>query len=124
MKAILTIVIIVMFPNLLKSQIITTIAGSGANIFSGNGIPATTAGIPNPRGACFDKFGNFYFTDGSAQRVRKVDINNIITTVAGNGLGGFIGDGGPATNARLNWPIAVSCDSNGNLYIADGSNNR
>jgi sugar lactone lactonase YvrE len=108
----------------LTPGIITTIAGNGTQGFSGDGGPATEAELYNPGYTALDPVGNLYITDGNNLRVRKVDLNGIITTVAGNGVAGFSGDGGPATSAKLNFPAGVALDAAGNLYIADGGNNR
>lgn len=117
--------ILFLLPFWLNAQTITTIAGNGASTFSGNGVAATIAGIPNPGGGVFDKQGNYYFADGqNSHRIRKIDPSGIITTIAGNGMGGYFGDSGPATNARLNTPQSVVLDTLGNLYITDLQNNR
>ena len=106
-----------------NGQNISTIAGTGSSVFSGEGSPALLAGVPNPNKGVFDKYGNFYFPDGqNAHRIRKITPDGIITTVAGTGMGGFSGDGSLATAARLNTPTAVAIDTIGNLYIADGQN--
>jgi hypothetical protein len=124
MKSYLMIALLCL-PIALKAQIITTIAGNGASIFSGEGIPATLAQTPSPGGGAFDKHGNYYFCDGqNSNRVRKITPSGIITTVAGNGMGGFTGDGGSALLARLNGPAGVAVDTLGNLYIADLQNAR
>jgi hypothetical protein len=70
-----------------------------------------------------DSSNNFYVAENSNNRIRKIDTAGIITTVAGTGVGGFSGDGGPATAAKLNAPWTVTVDPSGNLYFAD-SNNR
>ncbi len=70
-----------------------------------------------------DVFGNMYISDGE-WRIRKINTDGIITTVAGNGVSGFSGDGGPATAARLNGASGVFPDNCGNFYIGDGYNNR
>ena len=119
------IFILVLLPVSICGQIITTAGGTGSSVFSGNGVPATSAGIPNPRGAVFDKRGNFIFTDGtSSHRVRKIDSVGVISTVAGTGSGGFNGDGISATSAQLYYPVAAVFDTFGNMYIADGQNYR
>ncbi|MCD6012114.1 MAG: Leucinerich repeat protein-like protein [Flavipsychrobacter sp.] len=120
----LWLLLFVLLPVVGVGQVITTVAGTGVSTFSGDGSPATAAGIPNPRGSVFDRHGNYYFTDGSPHRVRKIDAAGIITTVAGNGMGGFAGDGGPATGARLYLPVAVTFDAMGNMFIADIMNYR
>jgi Cep192 domain 4/NHL repeat len=103
---------------------ISTVAGYGAAISLGDGGPATSAGLAGPRGVAVDGAGNLYIADTSNQRIRKVDLGGIITTVAGNGTYGFSGDGGPATSAELSSPFGVAVDSAGNLFIADLSNQR
>jgi sugar lactone lactonase YvrE len=102
--------------------IITTVAGNGEGGFSGDGAPATNARVGG-EGVWADSEGNFYLIGGS--RVRKVDTNGIITTVAGNGTIGFSGDGGPATEAQLNEDVfSAIIGPDGALYIADSNNNR
>jgi len=103
--------------------VITTVAGNGTQGFSGDGGPATSAQLGSPFGVAVDSAGNLYIADEGKNRVRKVS-NGVITTVAGNGVGGFGGDGGPATSAQLLFPFGVAVDSAGNLYIADTGNNR
>lgn len=103
---------------------ITTYAG-GVSGYYGDGGPAIYARIFGPHGIAFDSAGNLYIADTGNNRVRKIDASGIITTVAGSsGVGGFGGDGGPATSALLNYPVAVAVDAAGNLYIADSLNSR
>src|SRR5438552_18724 len=103
-----------------RTGIITTIAGNGTPSFSGDGGPATTAQIGFVPGVAVDPAGNLFITDHNAQRIRRVDAaTGIITTVAGNGVQGFSGDGGPATAAELGSPVAVAVDAAGNVLIAD-----
>ena len=105
--------------------IVTTIAGNGTGGFSGDGGAATVAELQKPTGICFDKCGNLYFTDEDNNCVRRVDISNgTINTIAGNGIAGFGGDGGPAMSASFNHPTGIAIDSSGNLYISDYYNNR
>lgn len=113
------------------SGIISTFAGTGANAgphstgaYSGDGGPATAADLNNPTAITVDSAGNIYFSDQYNQRIRKVDKNGVITTVAGNGSAGFAGDGGPATSAELNYPGGLVADQNGDLYFGDPNNNR
>jgi sugar lactone lactonase YvrE len=106
------------------SGIITTVAGNGLFTFGGDGGAATAANLANPSGVAVDGVGNIYIADALNQRIRKVATSGIITTVAGNGIAGFSGDGGAATAASLNNPVGVTVDGTGNLYIADSQNNR
>ena len=104
--------------------IITTVAGNGNTNYSGDGGAATNAGLMLPVKAALDAFGDLYIADAANNRVRKVDTNGLISTVAGNGNTNYSGDGGPATSASLFWPGDVAFDAAGNLYIADAGNNR
>jgi len=105
--------------------IITTVAGDGIFGYSGDGGPATSAELYFPYGVALDPAGNLYIADTYNSRVRKVAAaTGIITTIAGNGIQGYGGDGGPAINAELWSPWAVTLDTSGNLYFADANNNR
>ena len=104
------------------SYTITTIAGSDAA--SGDGGPATEAQLTFLYGVATDADGSFYIADTENHRIRKVDAEGIITTFAGTGEEGFGGDGGPATEAKLDWPSGVAIDAAGNVYIADQENER
>jgi sugar lactone lactonase YvrE len=101
---------------------ISTVAGNGTAGFSGDGGPATAAQLNSPFGVAIDLVGNLYIADPNNDRIRKVTAAGVINTVAGNGIFGFSGDGGPATSARLGSPPGVAVDSEGNLYIADQFN--
>lgn len=107
-----------------NSGIVTTVAGNGSHGFSGDGGPATQARMFYPRIVSMDSMGCLYIADGNNNRIRKVDGSGIITTVAGNGVSGFSGDGGPATQACLKNPNDVALDISSNLYIADTINFR
>ena len=106
------------------SGTITTMAGNGTFRFSGDGGPATTAVLNSAWAAAIDAAGNLYISDYLNQRIRKVTPRGTITTIAGNDIAGFSGDGGPAASAALNDPQGVAVDSAGNVYIGDGGNNR
>jgi len=103
--------------------VITTFAGNGVPGFSGDAGPAAAAELNLVDAIAVDAAGNLYIGDLNNGRIRKVAAG-VITTVAGNGPGGFSGDNGPATIAQLSGPYATAVDSAGNLYIADSSNNR
>ncbi len=125
MHRLFCVILISFIPFSAKSQVITTFAGTGTSSFSGDGVLATAAGIPNPVGGEFDKSGNYYFGDAvNSQRIRKINVAGIITTFAGNGMAGFAGDGGHASAARFDRPHGVKLDTAGNLYIPDQINNR
>ncbi len=106
-----------------KGQL-TVFAGNGLPGFSGDGGPAADATLNGPWGIAVDASGNVYIADSNNERVRKVDTSGTITTVAGNGNSGYSGDGGPATGASLNRPVALATDASGNLFIADAYNAR
>lgn len=99
--------------------IITTVAGTGEEGPGGDGGPATEARLDKPRGVAVDAAGNLYIADSDNHRIRRVDPNGIITTIAGTGDRGYSGDGGPASQAALDKPYAVTVDAFGNVYIAD-----
>ena len=103
-----------------STGIITTIAGNGVQGFSGDGNAGTNAQFNNPTGVAVDTAGNVYIADQANQRVRKVTASTgIITTIAGNGVIGFSGDGSAGTGAQLASPLGVAVDAAGNVYIAD-----
>jgi uncharacterized protein (TIGR03437 family) len=102
-----------------NSFLITTVAGNGRLGLGTDGIPATTSPFHGLYGVAIDNQGNLFI--GEDSRVRRVDSNGIITTVAGGPTAGYGGDGGPATDAKLSAPLALATDSSGNLYIGEGS---
>lgn len=111
--------------------IISTVAGVPGSVPapapapSGDGGPATSAILGYPWGIAIDASGNIIVADQLNNRIRKVNTSTgIITTIAGDGFVGWTGDGGPATSARVNYPLGVAVDAPGNIYIADYANNR
>ena len=104
------------------SNIITTIAGSGSYGYSGDGGPASNALMMFPFDICLDPIGNLYVSENGGHRIRKISTDGMITTVAGTGVAGFTGDGGPAIAARINTPQGIFVDGQNNLYIADTYN--
>jgi uncharacterized protein (TIGR03437 family) len=104
-----------------STGIISTIAGNGKFGYSGDGGPALSAGM-DPIDVAVDGSSNLYVADFTNNRIRKVTPDGKITTVAGNGMPGYTGDGGPATAATLFLPSGVAVDATGNLYIADTGN--
>jgi NHL repeat len=114
-----------------RGQIIA-VAGDGVAGYSGDGRLAAFAELNQPNGVALDAQGNLYIADSANNVIRRVDAKTgIITTVAGDfaadkangGLGGFSGDGGPATSAQLNDPQGVAVDGAGDLFIADTFDN-
>ena len=104
--------------------VLSLIAGTGTSGFSGDGGPAVSARLSYPGNLVVDGGGNLYIADWGNDRIRKVNTDGIISTIAGNGKEGFEGDGGPATSASLNGPRGVAVDPAGNVYIADRGNSR
>jgi len=105
--------------------LISTIAGTGINGFSGDGAAATSAKLNYPYGVAVDGGGNVFIADLSNHRVRRVDAGTgLISTIAGTGVGGFSGDGAAATSAQLYYPYGVAVDGAGNVFIAEYSNRR
>lgn len=102
---------------------ITTVAGNGRQGYSGNGSTATNATLSFPEAVVLDRTGNLFIADSGNNVIRRVDTNGIITTVVGNGVGAYSGDGNYATNASLNYPYGLAWDTSGNLAIGDFYNN-
>lgn len=108
-----------------STGIMSTFAGNGREGYGGDGGPATAASLNTPFAIDTDQAGNLLIADYSNHRIRKVTIaDGKITTVAGNGTAGSSGDGGPATAAQLNLPLAVTVDKDGNIIICDSNNHR
>ena len=108
-----------------KAQIIQTIAGTGVAGYSGDHGPAISAKLYSPYGVVLDDLGNLYICDENNACIRKVSParGGIITTIAGNGTGGYSGDGYLGIYAQLNGAYDVAIDHHGNVYIADAGNN-
>ncbi|MCP5109493.1 MAG: hypothetical protein GY953_01520, partial [bacterium] len=102
----------------------TIVAGNFRFEHSGDGGPATEAGMREANDVAVAPDGTLYIADRRSARVRRVTPDGIISTYAGTGTGGFSGDGGPATAAELNGPVGLALDAAGNLYIADAPNDR
>jgi sugar lactone lactonase YvrE len=122
-----------------KTGIVTTVAGSGtcpagpppisASVcqggFSGDGRPATSASLNYASTVALDAAGNLYIADTINHRIRRVDSSTgFIYTIAGTGVSGFSGDGGPALEAEITTPAAITVDPSGKVYFADEGNNR
>ena len=110
-----------LLPALAGSYNISTVAGSN---WVGENIPATSAILLQAEGVAADPTGNIYISDARNHSVRCIAPNGIIRTIAGNGVPGFAGDGGPASSSQLNSPYGLAFDRSGNLYIADLGNAR
>ncbi len=108
-----------------STGIISTVAGNGIAAFGGDGSAATLANLNNPQGVALDVSGNIYIVDRNNHRIRKVTASTgIISTVAGNGIAAFGGDGSASTLANINFPRGVAVDGTGNIYITDQGNLR
>jgi trimeric autotransporter adhesin len=108
---------------------IITVAGTGVSGFSGNGVAAVKAELAAPSGVAESPAGDLYIVDTTNNRIRQVssptvENDDLITTIAGKATPGFSGDGGQATNAKLDAPTAVAVDNQGDVFIADTGNNR
>ncbi|MCW3121012.1 MAG: hypothetical protein JWQ38_504 [Flavipsychrobacter sp.] len=107
-----------------STGVISTIAGDGGMGYTGDGVAATSTSLLYPANQRVDAAGNVYIADSGNDRIRKVDIAGVITTIVGIGVRGFAGDGSPATAAEINGVTDICFDNSGALYIADFGNNR
>jgi len=109
----------------MTEYVITTAVGTGEKGFAGDGGPAQAGLLNGPFDVAFDSTGNLFFSDTFNHRIRRVDARiGTITTVAGNGEAGYVGDGGPAVRASLNEPYGIAIDPAGNIFVADRLNRR
>ena len=107
----------------MKDGRILTFAGTGAAGFSGDGGPAAQAQLNTPQGLAVDSAGNVYIADTLNNRVRRVDTDGTITTVAGTGAAGYLGDGKPGPEAQLNLPTGLAIGFSDTVFISDTGNN-
>ena len=105
------------------SGTVSTFAGTGEQTYSGDGGPATAAGLNNPTALYVDATGNLIVIDQFNQRIRRIGASGIINTIIGTGTAGYSGDGGSATSANINYPGAIVIDSNNDMYFVDSANN-
>ena len=112
------------FGQAMTANNIYTIAGNGIAGYSGDGGISTAAKLNSPSGIIVDPAGNIYFVDSFNCVIRKISVTGKITTVVGDGTVGFSGDGNLSSSAKLSNPYGIAMDSSGNIYIADGGNNR
>ena len=129
-KIVLIVAILCVSAAYAQPGIINAYAGNGFNAetgtggYTGDGGQATAAELFEPYGVATDTKGNVYFSDYGNNVIRKVNSLGIISTIAGNGTAGFVGDGGPATAAEFHTPAGIALDAIGNIYIADQANAR
>lgn len=107
-----------------SSGIIHTIAWNGKEASSPDGGPATSASFDSLQGLAVDSQGNIYVTEFDGNRVRKINTQGVLGTVAGTGVAGYSGDAGPASAAMLWGPWGIALDTNGNIFIGDSNNKR
>jgi sugar lactone lactonase YvrE len=116
----------------MRTLALEDIAGTGARNYSGDGGPALTCELNLPASVLYDPAGNLYVSDQANQRIRRIDLTGMITTIAGSGKRGFAGDGKPAAEAEFALPVGqrgypaahIARASDGSLYLADTENNR
>jgi len=123
-KITLPFIVLAFLSTSVSAQLISTVAGNGSGGFSGDGGQATAAEIQSAYGLAIDATGNIYIADQANCRVRKVNTNGVMSTLAGTGVFGYSGDGGQATAAKMGDPSGVAVDAAGNVYIGDANNAR
>lgn len=107
---------------LFAADVVTTFCGNGTASDTGDGGQASAATVNDPVALVRDSSGNLYFTEASGHRVRKIDTTGVITTIAGTGVAGYSGDGGPATAAQLHTPVGLLVDGSGNIIFSEQQN--
>lgn len=113
-----------------SNETVTTICGTGARSFNGDGLTGLETALDLPVATAFAPDGTMYISDQANQRIRAMSPDGMVTTVAGNGMPGYSGDGGPAIEAQLNLPVSqsappagrIAADNSGAIYIADTLN--
>jgi len=120
------LIVSLLLPLTMQAQLITTIAGNSFPSYGGDGFAATAVGVElyAPMDVKVDHLGNIYIADWLNNRIRKINPAGIISTYGGNGIAGFLGDGGPATDAEINGVQGIALDAAGNVYLADQNNFR
>ena len=116
--------VFLLYINRSTGQVITTWAGTGLGAYNGDNISALNANILDPSFLSFNNNRELFVSQSLAHRIRKIDLNNIITTICGNGVPGFSGDSGLASIAKINVPEGICFDINGNLFFSDHANHR
>jgi len=105
-----------------RSGVLTVVAGNSVAGYSGDGGPAVYAQLNYPQGLALDAAGSLYIADYGNNRIRRVSTAGSITTIAGNGVGWYSGDGGPAISAEVEAPVAAAVDGAGNIYVVESFN--
>jgi sugar lactone lactonase YvrE len=106
------------------TNVVSTVAGTGTAGFSGDGGPAELAELDSPRALAFGSDGSLIVADTQNHRLRSIGQAGIITTLAGTGTPGYLGDGGPSLSAQLDTPAGIAVDPDGTIFIADSQNHR
>ena len=102
-----------------QNGVMTRVAGNARAGYSGDGGPAPSAQLAGALAVAVDGAGNLFIADTYNSRIRRVSTSGIITTIAGNGVNGYLGDGGPAVSAQLANPTGIAVDGSGNIFFSD-----
>ncbi len=119
-----SIVLLMLFSFSARSQTVITFAGNGSGTYGGDGGEAILAGIKKPNSMAIDKSGSMFIVESGTCRIRKMDKYGFISTIAGNGICGYDGDNGPATNAQLDGPVSIAIDTLGGIYFSTAGDHR